>query len=402
MPGKVTRDLAMMIQQSKNANLYEQIKADKAYKDFADGKLLEKIEESEQDFIEAYQGTKTMRYEIMDFLDSSIIGQGISIINNAAQTVASITSKITPWKFDNLMVNLWDQFDTEIKDDYNMAKEYYNSTKEQLWDLMIQGMEDLEALGQIVREDTMFYHIGTVQDDQLRIFQIDSSSMHQLEKDKKLFDLSIEESTDKDGDLKYAISLQSKWGSKNDMIHALEKMIKGENDNSELILTEDDQSIWSLLASTNIYSKTDETKQIGYGRKFEIFDELYSAEQGDIYLEDILANGYYLDTLSWMAGGDVSYNGNSYQDKFITNAGKFNISSLASVKEGLEFYMTLEQSEEEFLSGFWEPINKMRDQTDSDITEENADIIIEDSIDEQEESLIDQVTGVIDEELNEW
>jgi len=46
-----------------------------------------------------------------------------------------------------------------------MAKEYYNSTKEQLWDLMIQGMEDLEALGQIVREDTMFYHIGTVQDD---------------------------------------------------------------------------------------------------------------------------------------------------------------------------------------------------------------------------------------------
>ena len=402
MPGKVTRDLAMMIQQSKNANLYEQIKVDKAYKDFADGKLLEKIEESEQDFIEAYQGTKTMRYEIMDFLDSSIIGQGISIINNTAQTVASITSKITPWKFDNLMVNLWDQFDTEIKDDYNMAKEYYNSTKEQLWDLMIRGMEDLEILGQIVREDTMFYHIGTVQDDQLRIFQIDSSSMHQLEKDKKLFDLSIEESTDKDGDLKYAISLQSKWGSKNDMIHALEKMIKGENNNSELILTEDDQSIWSLLASTDMYSKIDETKRIGYGRKFEIFDELYSAEQGDIYLEDILANGYYLDTLSWMAGGDVSYNGNSYQDKFITNAGKFNISSLTSIKEGLEFYMTLEQSEEEFLSGFWEPINKMRDQTDSDITEENADIIIENSIEEQEESLTDQVTEVIDEELNEW
>lgn len=370
---RVTRELTQMFMSSKNDNLYNSIKNSSYYKDFSNGKLLKDLEKSEENLISAYNNTQSLSYSLGSYIESNSILQGIITAKEVVKDIAEVTTKITPGVVDNLMFKVFDTADNVVnsffeyfQNEYEYANQELNKAKDNMYDLMVRGMYDLQKLGEIVRDDTFYFQLGRVnKKDELEIFQINSDSMHELEKNKKLFEVSISENIDKNGKHlgTYNINFGTQMYSQNSIVNELKKIINKSTDDDNLML-DVDQAFWKEIDTTTLYSTINDKGQqntLGRGRKFEIYTEEMYGNSGIFEQAKDKNQGYYLDNVPWLAAGDVTTNGNmSIQNKYISAKYGFGISGLSTIKEGLEFYIEAIADYGRKESDFWNKIDELR------------------------------------------
>ena len=186
-------------------------------------------------------------------------------------------------------------------------------------------------------------------------------------------------------------------------------------------LTDSQQNDWYELRNTKLKSQTADGQRTnknvrGAGRRFEIFDEILLSSQKDFATEltAMKEKGRYLDNLSWTAGGDLSgkigeqnigiqnkmFSYNKWYDrKTKTNMEGysqygFSISSYNSLVEGIKFYRDTKDAISKDSDGnwkisensdFWSAIDDVR-QNDDIYSEENIDMILEETIAEEAEA----------------
>lgn len=404
---KVARDLQKMFARQQTDSILSNLQKSNEFQSITKNNYLKDFEKDKNEFLEAYRDTQGALYALGKYLDENEIFNGL-------KKASEIAAFLTPGSVDNFIIDLINAPTDKIINNYRETLENYQKKYDYFFDEMADNIEKIQSIGEQVRGEMFYYHIGVEDKNQnLAIFQLDSKTMSQFEKDKELFQLNV----DKKNNITFKLK-ENLTGE--DVIQGISRAMKEvdnpkQHKNLMYNLTDEQQNAWHELRSTKIYSQLNGEKTTtevrSAGRRFEIFDETLLSSGGTNRLTNDFSNmfaklgneGYYLDNLAWAAGGDLSGDGIGIQNKMFsynkwtdkkgeqkegyTKYG-FGISSYNSIVEGLKFYKDTKDAISKDSEGnwtvskdsdFWSAIDNFR-QTDNTYSEENIDMVLEEEV----------------------
>ena len=405
----VARDLQKMFARQENSSIITNLQENKDFNEISKKSYLQKLEKEKAKFLDDYEKTQTAFYKVGEYLVENDVLDGM-------KKVADVASFLVPGKLDDIFLDSVFLPANILVNSYYKISEKYEHSYDRFFNIMADSIEKIQSVGESVRDEVFYYHIGIEDKKQnLSIFQLNSKTMAEFEKDKEIFKIDVKKEKDS-----YKITFKTQNNlSGEDIINGIERAMKKTDDHSNNLmykLSDIEQQNWHTLRDSTIYSQKngDKTNTVikGGGRRLEMFDQnlLSTSKQFGNLMETINKEGYYLDNLTWSAGGDISgktVQGENFgiQNKmfsyntWIDKKGKeregysgygFNISSYNTIVDTLNFYQDTRESIKKDSSGwhidersdFWQAIDSYR-QNDTSQSEGTIDEELEEQAEEE-------------------